>query len=98
MPHGVTNPEVKAQVAAARDKFAMPPAAIARAIAFAITFITICDSLKFDPSYIRRDSASGVRTWKPPKSKSGPFVATAIWLYVSVSGALVYVLLYHSGR
>ena len=36
MPHGVTNPEVKAQLAAARDKFAMPPAAIARAIAFAI--------------------------------------------------------------
>jgi len=33
---GVTNPEVKAQLAAARDKFAMPPAAIARAIAFAI--------------------------------------------------------------
>src|SRR5882724_1032528 len=33
---GVTNPEVKAQLAAARDKFGMPPAAIARAIAFAI--------------------------------------------------------------
>jgi len=33
---GVTNPEVKTQLAAARDKFAMPPAAIARAIAFAI--------------------------------------------------------------
>ncbi len=33
---GVTNPEVKAQLAAARDKFAMPPEAIARAIAFAI--------------------------------------------------------------
>src|SRR2546429_4122266 len=28
---GVTNPEVKAQLAAARDKFAMPPAATARA-------------------------------------------------------------------
>src|SRR6266436_9126007 len=33
---GVTNPEVKAQLAATRDKFAMPPDAIARAIAFAI--------------------------------------------------------------
>ena len=33
---GVTNPEVKAQLADARDKFAMPPDAIARAIAFAI--------------------------------------------------------------
>src|SRR5580765_6244729 len=33
---GVTNPEVKAQLAASRDKFAMPPDAIARAIAFAI--------------------------------------------------------------
>jgi NADP-dependent 3-hydroxy acid dehydrogenase YdfG len=33
---GVTNPEVKAQLAALRDKFAMPPEAIARAIAFAI--------------------------------------------------------------
>ncbi len=32
---GVTNPEVKAQLAASRDKFAMPDA-IARAIAFAI--------------------------------------------------------------
>src|SRR5213595_3634055 len=32
----VTNPEVKAQLAASRDKFAMPPDAIARAIAFAI--------------------------------------------------------------
>ena len=33
---GVTNPEVKAQLAESRDKFAMPPDAIARAIAFAI--------------------------------------------------------------
>jgi NADP-dependent 3-hydroxy acid dehydrogenase YdfG len=33
---GVTSPEVKAQLADARDKFAMPPDAIARAIAFAI--------------------------------------------------------------
>src|SRR6266850_7039506 len=33
---GVTNPEVKAQLAASRDKFAIPPDAIARAIAFAI--------------------------------------------------------------
>ena len=33
---GVTNPEMKAQLEAARDKFAMPPEAIARAIAFAI--------------------------------------------------------------
>src|SRR5947208_16800963 len=32
----VTNPEVKAQLAASRDKFAMAPDAIARAIAFAI--------------------------------------------------------------
>jgi NADP-dependent 3-hydroxy acid dehydrogenase YdfG len=32
----VTNPEVKAQLAASRDKFAMPPDAIARAMAFAI--------------------------------------------------------------
>jgi NADP-dependent 3-hydroxy acid dehydrogenase YdfG len=33
---GVTNPEVKAQLEGARDKFAMPPEAIARAIVFAI--------------------------------------------------------------
>jgi len=33
---GVTNPEVKAQLTDSRDKFAMPPDAIARAIAFAI--------------------------------------------------------------
>jgi NADP-dependent 3-hydroxy acid dehydrogenase YdfG len=33
---GVTNPEVKAQLVDSRDKFAMPPGAIARAIAFAI--------------------------------------------------------------
>jgi NADP-dependent 3-hydroxy acid dehydrogenase YdfG len=33
---GVTNPEVKAQLEGARDKFAMPPDAIARAIMFAI--------------------------------------------------------------
>src|SRR6476659_5749034 len=33
---GVTNPEVKAQLAASRDKFAVPPDAIARAIALAI--------------------------------------------------------------
>jgi NADP-dependent 3-hydroxy acid dehydrogenase YdfG len=33
---GVTNPEVKAQLVDSRDKFAMPPDAIARAIAFAI--------------------------------------------------------------
>jgi len=32
----VTNPEVKAKLAESRDKFAMPPHAIARAIAFAI--------------------------------------------------------------
>ncbi|ADO73519.1 hypothetical protein [Stigmatella aurantiaca] len=32
----VTNPEVKAQLSASRDKFAIPPDAIARAIAFAI--------------------------------------------------------------
>jgi NADP-dependent 3-hydroxy acid dehydrogenase YdfG len=33
---GVTNPEVKAQLAESRDKFAIPPDAIARAIAFAM--------------------------------------------------------------
>ena len=33
---GVTNPEVKTQLENARDKFALPPEAIARAIAFAI--------------------------------------------------------------
>ena len=32
----VANPEVKAQLDASRDAFAMPPDAIARAIAFAI--------------------------------------------------------------
>ena len=32
----VTNPEVKAQLAASKEQLAMPPAAIARAIAFAI--------------------------------------------------------------
>lgn len=32
----VTNPEAKAQISASMDKFAMPPDAIARAIAFAI--------------------------------------------------------------
>ena len=32
----VTNPEVKAQLAESRDKFGMPPDAVARAIAFAI--------------------------------------------------------------
>lgn len=32
----VTNPEIKAQLAESRDKFAMPPDAVARAIAFAI--------------------------------------------------------------
>ncbi len=32
----VTNPELKAQLVASRDKFAIPPDAIARAIAFAI--------------------------------------------------------------
>ena len=32
----VTNPEVKAQLEQSRDKFAMPPDAVARAIAFAI--------------------------------------------------------------
>jgi NADP-dependent 3-hydroxy acid dehydrogenase YdfG len=31
-----TNPEVKAQIAESKDRFAMPPEAIARAIAFAI--------------------------------------------------------------
>jgi NADP-dependent 3-hydroxy acid dehydrogenase YdfG len=33
---GVSNPEVKAQLESARDKFALPPEAIARAIVFAI--------------------------------------------------------------
>lgn len=33
---GVTNSEMRTQLAAARDKFAMPPDAVARAIAFAI--------------------------------------------------------------
>jgi NADP-dependent 3-hydroxy acid dehydrogenase YdfG len=33
---GVTNPEVKTQLENARDKFALPPEAIARAIVFAI--------------------------------------------------------------
>lgn len=33
---GVTSPELKAQLVAARDKFAMPPEAVARTIAFAI--------------------------------------------------------------
>jgi NADP-dependent 3-hydroxy acid dehydrogenase YdfG len=33
---GVTNPEVKTQLEKARDKFALPPEAIARAIVFAI--------------------------------------------------------------
>jgi NADP-dependent 3-hydroxy acid dehydrogenase YdfG len=33
---GVTNPEMKAQLTEVRDKFAMPPDAIARAVAFAI--------------------------------------------------------------
>lgn len=33
---GVTSPEVKAQLEAARDKLAMPPEAVARAIAYAI--------------------------------------------------------------
>ena len=33
---GVTNPEVKAQLETSRDRFAMPPDAIARAVAFAI--------------------------------------------------------------
>src|SRR5258707_7815705 len=33
---GVTNPEVKTQLEHARDKFALPPEAIARAIVFAI--------------------------------------------------------------
>jgi len=33
---GVTNPEVKTQLENARDKFALPPKAIARAIVFAI--------------------------------------------------------------
>jgi NADP-dependent 3-hydroxy acid dehydrogenase YdfG len=32
---GVTNPQVKAQLADSRDRFAMPPDAIARAIPFA---------------------------------------------------------------
>ncbi len=32
----VTNPEVRVQLEASRDKFAIPPDAIARAIAFAI--------------------------------------------------------------
>lgn len=34
--HDVTNPDVKAQLAAAKEKLAIPPAAIARAIAYAI--------------------------------------------------------------
>ncbi|HTF30469.1 MAG TPA: SDR family oxidoreductase, partial [Flavitalea sp.] len=33
---GVTNPEVKARLAESRDKFAMPPDAIARAVVYAI--------------------------------------------------------------
>ncbi|GCE08950.1 SDR family oxidoreductase [Dictyobacter aurantiacus] len=33
---GVTNPEMQAQLAAQRDRFAMPPDAVARAIAYAI--------------------------------------------------------------
>ena len=33
---GVTDPEMKAQLVASRDKFAMPPDAIARAVVFAI--------------------------------------------------------------
>lgn len=33
---GVTDPEIRASLAASRDKFAMPPDAIARAVAFAI--------------------------------------------------------------
>src|SRR3989442_15005588 len=33
---GVTNPKVNAQLAAARGKFAMPPAAIARPVAVAL--------------------------------------------------------------
>jgi NADP-dependent 3-hydroxy acid dehydrogenase YdfG len=33
---GETNPEVKAQLEGARDKYAMPPEAIARAMVFAI--------------------------------------------------------------
>jgi NADP-dependent 3-hydroxy acid dehydrogenase YdfG len=32
----VTNPEVKVQLVESRDKFALPPEAIARAVAFAI--------------------------------------------------------------
>jgi NADP-dependent 3-hydroxy acid dehydrogenase YdfG len=32
----VTNPEVKVQLVESRDKFAMPPEAIARTVAFAI--------------------------------------------------------------
>ena len=32
----VRNPDIKAQLAESRDKFALPPNAIARAIAFAI--------------------------------------------------------------
>jgi NADP-dependent 3-hydroxy acid dehydrogenase YdfG len=32
----VTNPEVKTQLVESRDKFAMPPEAIVRAVAFAI--------------------------------------------------------------
>jgi hypothetical protein len=45
-------------------------------------FITICDSLKFDPSPATSagDSGTGVRTWKPQPSKSGPFVVTAMGL------------------
>jgi NADP-dependent 3-hydroxy acid dehydrogenase YdfG len=32
----VTNPELKAQIAESKDRFAMPPDAVARSIAFAI--------------------------------------------------------------
>jgi NADP-dependent 3-hydroxy acid dehydrogenase YdfG len=32
----VTNPQMRAEIAASRDKFAIPPEAVARAIAFAI--------------------------------------------------------------
>ena len=41
-------------------------------------FVTICDSLKFDPATSAEDSGSGARTWKPQPSESSPFVVSAM--------------------
>jgi NADP-dependent 3-hydroxy acid dehydrogenase YdfG len=46
----VTNPEVKAKLTESRDKFAMPPDAIARAIAFAIEHPADIDVSEIIPS------------------------------------------------